>query len=215
MMRMKSPIDALFPATRQAILATVLLEPGRSWYLSDLTSRLGRRNPSSLQRELASLVGAGILLRRQEGNRVYFQANRDCPIYGELHGLLTKTAGLADIVCRALERYAPQIRLAFIFGSIARSDEHASSDVDLFVVGELGLAQISTALRETETQLGRAINAAVYTPGELAAKATRSHFLGKVLAGEKLFLIGTEHDLAELAGSQPRSEARYEQAGAG
>src|SRR5438046_577733 len=101
MRKIKPALDALFPATRQAILAAVLLDPQRSWYLSDLASYLGR-SPSSLQRELESLVAAEILIRRQERNRVYFQANRECPIYPELANLLAKTAGLAKVVRSAL-----------------------------------------------------------------------------------------------------------------
>lgn len=209
-------IDALFPATRQAILATVLLEPERSWYLSDLASHLGRRSPSSLQRELESLVAAEILLRREEGNRVYFQANRDCPIYPELVGLLSKTAGLAEVIRSSLLPLADQIRVAFVHGSMARSEEHATSDIDLIVVGDLGLAQIAPPLRMAEERLGRAVNASVYAPDEFAAKLTAgNHFLTSVLARERFFLIGNEHDLEELAGREQGAAPRDDPAGAG
>jgi len=215
-MRNKATIDALFPATRQAILATVLLQPRKSWYLSDLAAHLGRRNPSSLQRELESLVAGEILVRRHEGNRVYFQANRDCPVYAELVGLLAKTAGLTEVVRTSLTPLAARMRLAFVHGSVARSEEHATSDVDLVVVGEVGLSQLSPALRSAETQLDRTINASVYTPAEFAAKvAGRSHFLTNVLQREKIFLIGNEHDLDELAGRESTPAARYNQTGAG
>jgi predicted nucleotidyltransferase len=215
-MRKKSIIEALLPRTRRAILAAVLLEPERAWYLSVLTAHLGRRNPSSLQRELESLVAAEILIRRQEGNRVYFQANRDCPVFPELAGLFAKTTGMVDVVRKALRAEEARIRLAFIYGSIARTDEGAASDIDLLIVGGVGLADVSSAVRIAERELRRAINVSVYSTAEFAAKAGRGHhFLTSVLSREKIFLIGNEYDLEELAHGRTGPTPRYEQAGTG
>src|SRR5689334_8855559 len=100
-MRMKSPVDALMSRTRQRLLAALLMRPERSWYLAELARHLGLR-PSSLQRDLNSLVSAGILTRRQQGRMVYFQADRDSPIYQELRSLLLKTVGLVDVLRAAL-----------------------------------------------------------------------------------------------------------------
>ena len=85
-------LNALFPKTRQDVLAATLLDPNRAWYLSDLARHLGSQ-PSSLQRELAGLVAAGILRRSVDGNRVYFQADADCPCLGELRALMMKSSG--------------------------------------------------------------------------------------------------------------------------
>src|SRR5437773_7488411 len=113
-MRKSKAIDALFPRTRQAILAATLLHPDRWWYLSDLAKHLVVR-PSSLQRELAALTSAEILRRRRDGNRVYFQANPDCPFLPELQGLLVKTAGIVDVVRETLAPFAKRIDWAFIY----------------------------------------------------------------------------------------------------
>ena len=91
-MRKSRALDALFPRIRQALLAATVLHPDRWWYLSDLAKHLDVR-PSSLQRELAALVDAGILRRRRDGNRVYFQRNPDCPFLRELQGLLVRRLG--------------------------------------------------------------------------------------------------------------------------
>ena len=215
-MRKKSPIDALFPETRQAILATMLLDPERSWYLSDLAAHLSRRNPSSLQRELESLVAAEILVRKQHGNRVYFRANRECPIYPELAGLLAKTAGLVEVIRRALANLVERIQIAFIHGSIARGEERAASDVDLLIVGSVGLAEVSLALRPAEERLGRAVNASIYTAAEFAAKvAAGNHFLSAVVKRDKVFLIGSPHDLDELIAGRQIATPRFDQAGTG
>jgi DNA-binding transcriptional ArsR family regulator len=95
-MRKIRPLDALFPKTRQGILAALYMDPLREWYLSDLARHL-RVQPSSLQRELASLVGAGILRRRADGNRIYYAAEVDSPLFGDLHGLLLRTGNSENL----------------------------------------------------------------------------------------------------------------------
>ena len=215
-MRNKRPIDALFPETRRAILATMLLEPQRSWYLSDLAAHLGRRNPSSLQRELDSLVSAQIVVRREEGNRVYFQANQNSPIYPELAGLLAKTTGLVEIVGRTIRPFQRRVKVAFIHGSLARGEEHAASDVDLLVVGDVGLSELSQALRPAEDKLARPINAATYAADEFSAKVqSGNHFLATVLKREKVFLVGGEDVLEELVAGRQGAASLHEQTGTG
>jgi predicted nucleotidyltransferase len=204
-----SLVRALFPSTREAILSRTFSEPERWWYLSDLTSQIGRKHPSSLQRELASLVSAGILLRRRDGNRVYFSANRDCPVFAEIVGLVAKTSGLPEMVRGALARFAGRIKLGFIYGSIARREEQAASDVDLVVVGSVGLADVAPALRKLEDRLGRAVNAMVYSETEFLGKLKEgNHFLNQVLEAEKLFVAGSQDELDQLTSGQPRSAAR-------
>jgi DNA-binding transcriptional ArsR family regulator len=209
-MRKSPALDAFFPRIRQALLAATVLHPERWWYLSDLAKHLGVR-PSSLQRELAALVEAGILNRRQDGNRVYFQANPDCPFLPDLQGLLVKTVGVVDILREALSRFATRIDWAFVYGSIARAEELASSDVDLMLIGQVGLAELTPALRRAEAQLGRAVNPTLYTREEFATKLQAGHhFLKAVLDGEKLFILGGPHELAATACSAPGAATHAE-----
>src|SRR5688500_14858429 len=102
-MRTMQVLDALFPNTRQRVLSATLLHPDRWWYLSDLARHLGV-TPSALQRELASLVEAGILLNRKEGRMTYFCANKGCAIYRDLQNILVKTEGIAQQITRALQK---------------------------------------------------------------------------------------------------------------
>ena len=88
--------EALFPKVRQQILSTLLLDSDRAWYLSDLANH-HHLTPSSLQRELASLVEVGILTSYRDGNRAYFKADAECPVFRELQGFFIKTSGLADL----------------------------------------------------------------------------------------------------------------------
>ena len=160
--------------------------------------------PPSLQRELAALVDAGILNRRQDGNRVYFQPNPDCPFLPELQGILVKTAGVVDALREVLSRWAKRIDCAFVYGSVAHAEELASSDVDIMIIGQLGLAELSPALRRAEARLGRPVNPTLYTREEFATKLQAGHqFLKTVLGGEKLFILGDPHELAANSHSPP------------
>src|SRR3972149_1503084 len=96
-MRKKALISVLFPRTRRSVLAATLMHPDRWWFLADLARHIGF-SPSSLQREMESLVEGGILLRREEGKHVYFKPNAACPILSELQGIMTKTLGLVDVL---------------------------------------------------------------------------------------------------------------------
>ena len=151
----------------------------------------------SLQRELAALVEAGILRQRRDGNRMYFQPNPNCPFLAELQGLMLKTVGLVDVLQEALDPFTDRIDWAFVYGSMARSEELASSDVDLMIIGRVGLADITPALRRAEGRLNRLVNPTLYSREEFATKLAAGHaFLRAVLDGEKLFILGDPHGLA-------------------
>jgi predicted nucleotidyltransferase len=203
-MRKSSPIDPLISKTMQGLLASTVMQPDRAWYLSDLAKHLGVR-PSSLQSSLAALVKVGILTRRKEGNRVYYQADPVCPFFPELQGLIAKTVGLVDVLRKPLGKFHKRITVAFVFGSIARAAERSASDVDLIVVGDLGLEDISPALMKAEAQLNRPVNVSVYSPAEFIKKlAAKNHFLTSILSKEKVFIFGGNHDLEKIAGNAPR-----------
>jgi DNA-binding transcriptional ArsR family regulator len=199
-MRTSVDLDALFPKTRQAILAATLLQPARWWYMRELARHLGVP-PSSLQRELDRLVRSGILRQKREGRHVYFSASTQSPIFPELSGILLRTAGLVDVVRAVLEPFAAHIRWAFIYGSIARGSEHVASDVDLMIVGRVGLAELSTPLRRVEQRLSRAVNPVIYTPEEFARRTkSNHHFVSAVLRAKKLFVLGDSREFKQAMG---------------
>jgi len=110
---------------------------------------------------------------------------------------MLKTVGLIDVLCEALEPFTDRIDWAFVYGSMARSEELASSDVDLMIIGRVGLADIATALRQAEGRLNRPVNPTLYSREEFATKLAAGHaFLRAVLDGEKLFILGDPHELA-------------------
>jgi predicted nucleotidyltransferase len=132
---------------------------------------------------------------------VYFQADPACPIFSELRSIVIKTVGLADLLKQALLPLRKRIQFAFIFGSMARMDEHSASDVDLMVIGAVSLADVVDATRDVEQAIGRPVNPTVYPRDEFSSKlAARHHFVTKVTGGPKLMLIGDEDDIAALSG---------------
>src|SRR5688572_6645217 len=127
---------ALFGKSMRAILAQLLGRPDRRFYVREIARAAGTP-PSSLQRDLAALTDTGVILRSESGRQVYYQANPDCPIFSELKGIVTKTFGVSDVLRDMLRRHERQIRVAFVFGSVAKGSEAPGSDVDLFLIGDL------------------------------------------------------------------------------
>lgn len=201
-MRNQAPLDALFPKTRQGILAAMFVRPQKSWYVAELARRMGVPS-SSLQRELQELTDAGILKAHRQGRMAYFQPNTDSPLFPDLRGLLLKTAGLVDVLREALEPLAGQVRLAFVYGSMASGEERSDSDVDLMVVGDVSPAAVAVPLRAARESLGREINPTVYTRDEFTRKRKEDDsFLARVMAKPRLLVVGSEHDLGEAASQQ-------------
>ena len=183
----------------QAIMATLYGRPDEEFYLREL-ARVAATTASSLQRVLGALVGAGIVLRTLRGHQVYFRANRACPVFDELRGLVVKTFGVADVLKQALQPLSGSIDAAFVYGSVARGEERAASDIDLFVVGEVSFGDVIEALTPAQRKLGREMNPTVFSPVEFADKAHEgNHFVSTVLAEKKLFVIGGENELESVA----------------
>jgi DNA-binding transcriptional ArsR family regulator len=206
-MRKKTLIDALFPKTRQAVLAITIMQPDRWWFLADLARRIGVPS-SSLQRELDSLVRAGILLRRQDGRQVYFRPDPQCPVLDDLQGLMLKTRGLVDVLRNMLAPFQKDIRTAFVYGSRARCEAVSASDVDLLIIGDVLMTDLASAIPKAEERLARQINPTLFSPEEFAKKIREgNHFLQTVLNGKKLFVLGSENDLAKTPGHAARPDA--------
>jgi len=151
----------------------------------------------TVQQELRRLTRVGVVSARKDGNRVYYQANPQHPVYRDLCSLVLKTNGLAGVLAQAL--HDKQVQLAFVFGSVARGEARAESDVDLLVIGPLGLRRLTQLLSGVAEKLGREINPHVLTPEEFKERKQQSdHFLTSVLAAPKLFVKGTEDELAAM-----------------
>lgn len=183
--------ESLFSGVQQRLLALFFGQPDRSFYNNELL-RLTGTGKGALQRELERLQSAGVVTAKRIGNQTHYQANRAAPIFDEIRGIVIKTFGLADVLRAALADLAERIELAFIFGSVAKGSDTASSDIDVLVVAEdLAYADLFERLAPAEATLGRKVNPTLYTPSEVARRQREdNHFITRVLEQPKIFLIG-------------------------
>ena len=200
------PAAVLFGRSMRAVLGLLFNHPEQAFYLREIARAAGT-TPSSLQRELAALTASGLILREARGHQVYFRANAASPLFQELRGIVVKTFGVADVLRGALAPLARRIHAAFVYGSLARGEARPESDVDVMVIGEVAFADVVEALRSAETALRRSVNPSVYPPVEFSGKAAADNaFIAEVLEAPKIFLIGGEGELRELAeGGAPQA----------
>lgn len=179
------------------MLGLLFGNPSRSFYANEIIALAGS-GTGAVQRELARLESAGLVTVVRLGRQKHYQANAASPVFAELRSLVLKTSGLADVLRTALAPVSKAIHAAFVYGSVAKSQDMASSDIDVMVVSDsLTYADLFGALEEAVGQLGRQVNPTVYTPAELAKRiAEHNAFVTRVLAQPKIWLIGSERGLA-------------------
>ena len=188
----------LFGAYRRDVLALLLLHPELSLHVREIARATGTA-PGTLLRELNRLADAGLLTRKPVGNQVHFQADTRCPIHEDLRNLLKKTVGIVDVLREGLAPLANKVHAAFVYGSVARGDERAGSDLDLMIIGEAKFVDVVRALGNVQEALRREINSNLYPRREFKRKlAAGEPFLKRVLADKKLFVIGGDDDLGKL-----------------
>ena len=195
--RTSSLADALFSGTQQRVLGLLFGQPERSFYANELINLAGVGS-GAVQRELASLSQSGLVTVKPVGNQKHYQANPDSPIYAELCGLVRKTVGLAEPLRVALAPLATQIKAAFVYGSVAKKEDTASSDIDLMLVSDtLTFSDTILALQAATESLGREVNPNIFTPQDFAKRLSEGgSFVSRVMAQPKVWLIGGEHDLS-------------------
>jgi predicted nucleotidyltransferase len=190
--------SALFGRTRSALLALLFDHADESFYLRQLIRAVGAGH-GALQREIKQLTDMGLIVRRVQGNQVLHRANKQSPIFPEIKRLITKTVGVHDAIRSALAALEPKITAAFVYGSIATHRERADSDVDLMVIGEASFSDVVTALGPAQKTLRREVNPTVFPISEFRSKlAAKNHFLHGVMDGKKVFVLGSEDELAKL-----------------
>jgi len=191
---------SLFGKGRRNVLGLLFTRAGGPMYLREIIAAVGG-GQGQVQRELENLHRAGLIRREQRANQVYYSPNPDAPIYEELKAIAFKTFGVADILRERLRPLASRIAVAFIYGSIARAEETARSDVDVLIAGDIKFSEAVLALKPAEERLRRSVNPSVYSKNELRSKLReKGGFLQRVIDEPKLFLIGGDHDLGQLAG---------------
>lgn len=188
--------SVLFTNTQQRVLACLFGQPERSYFANELINLTGAGS-GAVQRELKRLSECGLVTSEMRGNQRHFQANPQSPIFQELVQIVQKTFGLAHPIREALAPYREAIRCAFIYGSIAKKQDTATSDIDLFVISDqLSYSDLVNQLLGTEVRLGRAINTTIYTEADVQQRLRDNNaFLTRVLEQPKIWIIGNESDI--------------------
>ena len=191
--------DALFTTTQQKVLGLLYRHPDKSFYTKEIIRSTGM-GVATIKRELDRMLDAGIISMTKVGNQHHYRANVECPLYSELLGIVRKTFGVVDVIRDALLPFDTEIELAFIYGSIAKGEETANSDIDLMVVSEsIAYSELMEVLANAEESLGRTINPTIYTMKQLKTKYKKDNaFVVKVMKQPKLWIKGSEDDVRKI-----------------
>lgn len=187
---------ALFTVVQQRVLGLLFGQPNRRFRSAEIIM-LAASGTGAVHRQLRRLEEAGLVVVTREGNHKYYQANQGGPIFQELHGLVVKTLGVAEMLRAALEPLAGLVLVAFVDGSVAAGTYRAGSDVDVLVISDsLGYADVFAALDGVEGQLGRPVNPTVMTRKEWRDRlAEPDSFAARIVAQPHLALMGRLDDL--------------------
>ena len=187
---MDATASILFGKTRRAVLALLFEHPERRFFLREL-ARLTKISPGSLQRELGRLCQADLVERAKDGNRVTYWANAAHPVFVDLQAIIHKTCGIPSQLKEALAPLDGQIDFAVVYGSIAKGADHARSDVDLLIVGSLGMDQATAAVAPVEMRIDREIGLRVFSMDDYQKRRARGDaFLNRVMAGPLTPILG-------------------------
>ncbi|MGH2372818.1 MAG: nucleotidyltransferase domain-containing protein [Candidatus Methylomirabilaceae bacterium] len=185
--------------TLVALLRVFLLNPENAFYQRELADAAGT-GLYAVQQELARLERVGLVVKAPRGNRAYYRADRSHPAFEDLKRVVIKTVGLGDALRTALAQVKDRVRVAFVYGSYAKGQETAGSDIDLILIGSLTSKEAAAFLGSVARELGRQFNVVVYSPQEFAKKSRDGHhFIMEVQKAPKVFLIGSQHELANVA----------------
>jgi predicted nucleotidyltransferase len=177
---------------RAKILGWLFTHPDESFFVRQIALIL-KEDPTNVSREMAKLEDLGILKSKRNGNLKHFQANQECPFFKELKGLVLKTTGVAGQIRASLDKRAG-IEYAFIYGSYAKGEEKADSDVDLLIIGDVDMDRLDSNLHKLGKMMGREINYVLYSLEEFKSKRkAKDGFLMDVLSGKKIMVIGAEN----------------------
>jgi DNA-binding transcriptional ArsR family regulator len=190
--------DLLFGQIRGGILGLLYGHPDQSFYIREISKHV-RKSTGSVRRELATLAKFGLIERSESGRQVYYKANCHSPVFEDLSSLVAKTVGVFQQLVSALTPVASRISAAVVYGSMARGEEKAGSDVDLMIVGDVTLDAVLTQLVPVEGAIGRPINPTVYSADEFKRKLEMgNHFLRSLVRGETVPLIGDLNELGTM-----------------
>jgi predicted nucleotidyltransferase len=194
--------DALFSKAQQRVLALFFGRPDEAFHVNQIIRDSGLGS-ASVQRELARLEASGLIVSERTGNLRQYRASHSSPVFEELSAIVRKTFGVSDVLRDALDPVGERVKVAFIYGSVAKATDMATSDIDLLIVGDdLPYGEVLALSQAAEQRLGRKMNPTVYTTEEFRRRVDdQNHFLTRVLVQPKIFVKGSEDDIPAIGES--------------
>jgi len=196
--------DVLFSGVQQRVLGLLFGQPERSFYANEI-ARMGMTGRGALHRELERMTSSGLITMTPVGRQKHYQANRESPVYQEVRGIVLKTFGLADVLRAALAPSSSRIHFAFVYGSVAKGTDSASSDIDVMVVADgMTYSEVFEIFAAAEEMLGRKVNPTLYSAEEFTRKLRGdNHFVTRVIDQPKIMLMGNENDIPARETAEP------------
>lgn len=175
--------------TRKELFRLYFTNPDHEYYLREL-ERLLHIPVSMIRKELIQLLEDGIFLSRKRGNLTFYLLNQSYPLFEELKSIISKTIGVQGLLKDTLNKIKG-VEVAFIYGSYAKREENAKSDIDLLVVGKINEDKLLMEINKLEEVLKREINYSLFTRNEFKQKMKeKDSFIMDLIRNPKIFLVG-------------------------
>lgn len=186
--------DFIISKVRVKLLQIFLNNPAELFYIRQLTRELNEEI-NAVRRELINMQNCGMVKSEKRGNRIYYTINKNYLFHKELMSMVAKSTGLGLAIAKSAPKLG-HLKFAMISGRFARLMPRAKDTVDLLIVGDVILPQLSELIREQEAKLSREINYTVMTMDELNYRKTHNDpFIGRILEASRVMIIGDEEEL--------------------
>lgn len=186
--------DFMVSKVRVKLIETFLQDPEEMFYIRELTRKIGEEI-NAVRRELLNMKEVGMVKEEKRGNRLYYNFNRSYLFHKDLMSMVAKVTGLGSVIHKSSPKLG-RLKFAMLSGRFARKMPRLKDTVDLLVVGDIIMPQLTELIREQEAKLGREINYTVMTEKELDYRKTHSDpFINRILQGSRVMIVGDEEDL--------------------
>lgn len=140
--------------TRLKLLIKFFVTSSNKGYLRGIAEEFNE-STNAIRKELNQLSDAGYLVRFQENNRIYYQANTEHPLFQSLQNLVRTYLGFDQAVDHVLER-AGEVSLVSLLGDYAKGID--SGTIELLIIGDkLDKAYLLQLSAKMEQLLGKNI----------------------------------------------------------
>ena len=194
---MSNLADFMLSKVRVKLVQVFFQKPAEMWYVRELT-RLTDEEINAVRRELARMSECGMLKSEERGNRLYYMLNSAYDFYPELLTLVAKTTGLGKEIKKNRKKLG-DIEFVMFSGAFAKYGKRSHTDVDILIVGDVVIPELTDLVKKEEEKRGSEINYTVISRDEFTfRKERRDPFLKEILSGSRVMIIGNEDEMLEV-----------------